>query len=167
MNNQRWLISLVVILAVINIALLGIVWRGHVIMQRQAPRFHNRMDRPEITGRSIMRDLELNDEQREEFREIFGQHRNHMDSLNFIMRQIKHEVNKAIILDDSAALKSNNSKLLELQKEAELETQDLTRKLSHIASKEQKEKFLQSMEGALMRDRSMEAKRQQNERPDN
>ena len=152
MNNktQKWLIGLVMALAVINVSLLVFVWRGHAKLREQMPSRRERIERPELTGRSIIRDLEMNKEQRDQFRSFFEMHRNRMDSMGIMLREAKNKVNRAIIENDSTALKMANEELFQIQRAAELETQHLTRSLSQIATDHQKRQFLKSMEKALM-----------------
>ncbi|WP_258101206.1 hypothetical protein [Marinoscillum pacificum] len=152
MNNktQKWLIGLVIALAVINVSLLVFVWRGHAKLREQMPSRRERIERPELTGRSIIRDLEMNKDQRDQFRSFFEMHRNRMDSMGMMLREAKNNVNRAIIENDSAALKTANEELFQIQRAAELETQQLTRSLTRIATDEQKRRFLQSMENVLI-----------------
>ena len=67
MNNktQKWLIGLVIALAIINVSLMIFVWRGHIKLRDQMPPMQGRMERPELTGRAIIRDLDMNKEQRD------------------------------------------------------------------------------------------------------
>ncbi len=152
-KTQKWLIAAVMILVVVNVVLLGIVWRGHTRLHGGNAGVHDRGGRPEITGRSIIRDLDLNSEQRTQFRSVLVAHRKRMDSLNGLLRQAKHEVNKAIISEDSVSLTEMNQQLFLIQQKVELETQNLTRQLSYLSNTEQRQKFLKSMEEVLTRDR--------------
>ncbi|HCX23839.1 MAG TPA: hypothetical protein DHN29_18095, partial [Cytophagales bacterium] len=143
----------------INVSLLGIVWGGHVRLQDQAPPIPSGMDRPEMTGRTIIRDLDLNQEQRDQFRIIFEHHRRNMDSLSMILREAKSNVNRAIVEGDSSQLQEFNAELFQIQREVELETQNLTRRLAKIATGEQRQKFLNSMDNVLMHQPGMRKRR--------
>ena len=161
MNNktQKWLIGLVIALAIINVSLMIFVWRGHIKLRDQMPPMQGRMERPELTGRAIIRDLDMNKEQRDQFRAFFEMHRNRMDSMGMMLREAKNNVNRAIIENDSAALKMANEELFQIQRAAELETQQLTRSLTQIATDEQKRQFLKSMENVLIHQPGMRKRR--------
>ena len=158
-STQKWLIAAVLVLIAINIALMVVVWRGHSRMAVSPP-IHDQMRRPEITGRSLIRDLAMDRQQRDQFRTIFEEHRRTMDSLSVQMRQIKHDINQSIVLGDTTDLATRNSKLFAIQQEIELETQQLTKKLAEIATPEQRAKFLKSMQGALIHNRPARMGRQ-------
>ncbi len=149
-NTQKWLTKLVILLAIINVSLLGIMWRVHLSPRKQPPTPHQRNIRPELTGRMLIKDLELNRAQRHQFRVIFKKHRATMDSLNNHLRQIKNETNKAILSNDTAKLAKTNQELFFIQNELELETQKLTRMLAGIITDDQKQKFLNALQQALI-----------------
>lgn len=148
---QKTLIGAVIGLVLLNIVLLGFIW-----LHRPEGSIHDRTHRsvhPKIAVPVLHKQLNLSRIQREEFRENFRNHRNHMKDLNREFRKRKHEANRAIIMGDSLTLTKANEALFNVQMALERETQKLTAKLAAICSEEQKVIFLQSIDEVLNEDR--------------
>jgi uncharacterized membrane protein len=109
-NLQRLLILSVILLIVINLGLLGFIWKGHRINQTyrgsmHSERMHQHVDR--LGDR-----LQLEEEQKQTFHQAFRAHNQEMQALDRKEQMLRRKIHEA-------AFRSNQNELDSLTKVAQ------------------------------------------------
>lgn len=149
---QKILIATVIILVIFNSILLGFIWLNRPGRPegrfRQGPPDRESM---EITGRRLLSELDFTEEQAPLFRREARNHLNRMNDISSKLRRSKHQINKAILTEDTRALAQADSIHAMMQKRLNIESREFIRFLDSVCTPQQRKKLIEMNEDMIRR----------------
>ena len=140
MNSmQKILVSLVVLLILINVVLIGFIWRN------RPSRFDPFRPMPMRTESFFENQLDFDEDQLTAFRSRMVEHKLRMDELQREIRLVNRDLHEAIILNQEEKEEVTSQKLDSLAALIKLETTDHIRSLATICRPEQRARLIEAL----------------------
>ncbi len=141
-NFQRIIVGALIILVVVNLVLIVIIWGGRPSrrIKMKAPKAHERIER--FFDRSI--DLDAN--QRNDFRRLQRAHRESMAGHNQQIRILNKAFHRAIVHGDKEIEQQISLQMDSVHALIKLATTEHIRSLANICSPDQKEQLLKALD---------------------
>lgn len=134
---QKILTVAVILLILLNIALLGFIWK-----RRPAARMHDPEQRQRRTEMFLEHRLNLEDHQMEEFQSIRDSHQKKMQSYNQEMRRLNQNLHEAVVKNQPEMEKQTLQRIDSLQDHIQNQTVAFIHSLSDICNPDQKDRLL-------------------------
>lgn len=140
---QKFLVIAVIVLALFNLFLMSVVWRGHrnlhtnthIMHPLQEQKLHRQMD-------VLDQRLNLDERQREVFSKAFKEHREAMLEIDAREKRIRREFHRVVLEDDRIKIDSIRKETLLLTEERNQVQMALVTEIARTCRPDQREAML-------------------------